>query len=154
MENLYAYYAQVYQQEQEELRTASDNSVSQEQDDSALLAEPAALNEFYKSNRLSIKYQLECDDAVSRIRYSHLQTLLPLQKKLVTLSARFPESIDAYHALNNNKDMQLRVAKFLSAPSNMRDGMLSEFRWAWRQVKPLLDDFERDNGGTKIRKRE
>jgi hypothetical protein len=102
------------------------------------------VQEFYKSNRLSIKYQLECDDAISRIRYSHLQTLLPLQKKLVALSARFPESIDAYHALNNNKDMQLRVAKFLSAPSNMRDGMLSEFRWAWRQVKPLLDDFERD----------
>lgn len=70
--------------------------------------------------------------------------LLPLQKKLVTLSARFPESIDAYHTLNNNKDMQLKVAKFLTAPSNMRDGMLSEFRWAWRQVKPLLDDFERD----------
>ena len=102
------------------------------------------VQEFYRSNRLSMNFLLECDDAISRIRYSHLQMLLPLQKKLATLSARFPESIDAYHALNNNQDMQLKVAKFLTAPSNMRDTMLSEFRWAWRQVKPLLDDFERD----------
>ena len=98
----------------------------------------------YKSNRPSVTYQLECDDAISRIRYSHLQMLLPLQKKLVALSAKFPESIEAYHAMNNNKDMQLKVAKFLTAPTNMKDAMLSEFRWAWRQVKSLVDDFERD----------
>lgn len=43
MESLYAYYAQVYRQEQEDLRISSDNSVSQEQDDPALLTELAAL---------------------------------------------------------------------------------------------------------------
>ena len=44
LESLYAYYAQVYRQEQKDLRAASDNSVSQEQDDPALLTESAALN--------------------------------------------------------------------------------------------------------------
>ena len=46
--------------------------------------------------------------------------------------------------MNNNQDMQLKVARFLTAPNNIRDAMLSDFGWAWRQVKPLLDVFERD----------
>jgi hypothetical protein len=60
------------------------------------------------------------------------------------LSAQFPETLDGYNALSNNQDMQLKVAKFLMAPGNMRDAMLSDFGWAWRQVKPLMDVFEKD----------
>jgi hypothetical protein len=163
MESLYAYYAQLYRQEQEDLRRSWDDSVSQDLDDPAFLAASIALDaspsffigiysylsspylqEFYKNCRLPINYQLELDDAVSRIRYSHLQTLLALQRKLAMLSAQFPESIDTYHAMTNNQDMQLKVAKFLTAPGNMRDAMLSDFGWAWRQVKPLMNVFERD----------
>jgi hypothetical protein len=44
MECLYAYYAQVYRQEQEELRASSDCTVSQDQDDPAFLAESIALD--------------------------------------------------------------------------------------------------------------
>ena len=101
------------------------------------------VQDFYKKCRLPTGYQLEWDDAASRIRYAHLRTLLPLQKKLVGLSSRFPESLDAYHALYNNQDMQLKVARFLVA-GNMKDAMLSDFGWAWRQVKPLIDVFDND----------
>ena len=101
------------------------------------------LQEFYRKCRLPTKHQLEWDDATSRIRYSYLQTLLPLQKKLATLSSQFPESLEAYHAMHNNHDMQLKVARFLMG-GNMRDAMLSDFGWAWRQVKPLIDIFDRD----------
>lgn len=46
--------------------------------------------------------------------------------------------------MDNNQDMQLRVAKFLLAPSSLREAMLSDFGWAWRQVKSLTDLFSRD----------
>lgn len=103
-----------------------------------------SMQELYKNSRLPINYQLEWDDAISRIKYSYLQTILPLQKKLVALSAQFPESLDAYRAMKNNHDMQLRVAKFLLASSSMRESMQSDFGWAWRQVKCLTDAFSRD----------
>jgi hypothetical protein len=80
------------------------------------------------------------------VRYAYVKTLLSFQKRLAQLSAQFPESVEAYHAMANNQDMQLRVARFLVAPGGMRDGMLSDFGWAWRQVKPLIDAFERDVG--------
>lgn len=101
------------------------------------------IQELYRNSRLPINYQLEWDDAASRIRYAHLQALLPLQKKLAQLSSRFPESLEAYRAMYNNQDMQLKVARFLMG-GNMRDSMLSDFGWAWRQVKPLTDVFDRD----------
>jgi hypothetical protein len=142
MESLYAYYAQIYRQEQEDLYLSKDETVSQTADSPATSF--AALEELYKNSRLPINYQLEWDDAISRIRYSYLQTLLPLQSKLVALSAQFPESRDGYRAMDNNKDMQLRVAKFLVGTSAIREAMLSDFGWAWRQVKGLTDAFERD----------
>jgi len=138
METLYTYYAQVYRQEQMDLRRSRDDCTSHEQDDFTV-----ALDELYRKSRLPMKIQLEWDDAASRIRYSHLQTLLPLQKKLTTLSSQFPDSLEGYHAMHNNQDMQLKVARFLTA-GNMRDAMLSDFGWAWRQVKPLIDIYDRD----------
>lgn len=102
-----------------------------------------AIQELYRNSRLPIIYQLEWDDAASRIRYAHLQALLPLQKKLAQLSSRFPESLEAYRAMYNNQDMQLKVARFLMG-GNKRDAMLSDFGWAWRQVKPLVDVFDSD----------
>jgi hypothetical protein len=144
MESLYAYYAQIYHQEQEDLYLSKDDTISSQSTDPSVTSFNVALDELYKNSRLPINYQLEWDDAISRIRYSYLQTLLPLQKKLTTLSAQFPESLDAYRAMDNNQDMQLRVAKFLLAPSSLREAMLSDFGWAWRQVKFLTDLFSRD----------
>jgi len=115
----------------------------------------ADVNSFYKSLRkpripsiFSSTSQLEAE------RYAHLVTFLPLakQKEELTRSeeterrrqeAKFPQSISEYRAIRN-PDVHLRICKFLLADTVTKEHMLSDHGWAWRQVKPLEDEF-RDN---------
>lgn len=92
-------------------------------------------------------YDLECNDALSRVRHAHLATLLPLQKQLSVLNTRFPETLEDYNAMDNNHDMQLKVARFLTAPPNRQDAIMSEYGWAYRQVQPLQNIFKADVSG-------
>ncbi|OBZ66415.1 hypothetical protein A0H81_13571 [Grifola frondosa] len=92
------------------------------------------------------------DDDLSRHHHAHLTALLPLVRRRTALrereeaarrlrDAQFPPSLDVYRAIQN-KDVQVRVARFLMADTNTKERMLSEFNWAWRQVKPLEDEYE------------
>ena len=60
------------------------------------------------------------------------------------VSTQFPDAADVYHTIDNNQGMQLKVVRFLVVPHNIRDVMLSDFGWAWRQVKPPVDIFKKD----------
>ena len=88
---------------------------------------------------------MECDNAKAIIRHSHLSVLLPLQKQLLELNRQFPETLEAYQAMEkNNHDAQLKVARFLmaSGQTDRQEKMLTESGWAWRQVQPLLNIFK------------
>lgn len=42
-------------------------------------------------------------------------------------------------------DVQIRIARFLMEPSRgVKDRMLSEFGWTWRQTQALQDEYERN----------
>jgi len=54
----------------------------------------------------------------------------------------FPQSKDDFY--NKPNDVRVRAARFLVADPARQERMLSEFQWAWRQVKPLQDIFSKD----------
>jgi hypothetical protein len=96
------------------------------------------------------------NDDVSRVRYAHLQTLLPLQKRRAEIvkrqediqrqrDAKFPLTVDEYRNIRNTTT-QLRVATFLAAEANaqghaIQEKAMKDYGWVWRQVKPLKDEF-------------
>lgn len=95
-------------------------------------------------------------DDLDRVRYSHLKQILPLQKQLADLEVRdeksrrrrdaqFPMSVQEYRALQP-KPVQHRVARFLVADAKKQDAIMTEFGWAWRQVLPLKDEYEKNVG--------
>ncbi|KZT25158.1 hypothetical protein NEOLEDRAFT_1162856 [Neolentinus lepideus HHB14362 ss-1] len=100
---------------------------------------------------------------LSILQYSHLQTLLPLQQRKAELEKaeiehrqrldrRFPSSIAEFHAISN-KDTRLRIAKFLTLHEKRdqnrvhlieHEKMMNEFKWAWRQVEPLCQEYTKN----------
>lgn len=54
----------------------------------------------------------------------------------------FPQSKEEFNTKAN--DIKLRVARFLVADPARQEKMLSDYNWAWRQVKPLQDVFVKD----------
>ncbi|KIP03563.1 hypothetical protein PHLGIDRAFT_130053 [Phlebiopsis gigantea 11061_1 CR5-6] len=87
-------------------------------------------------------------------RYLHLRALAGWTKRRDELrtkedserkerDARFPQSIAEFNTLSS-KDVQVRVARFLLATSAEKERMCGQFGWAYRQVKPLEGDFERN----------
>lgn len=92
------------------------------------------------------------DNAVSAHRYAYLSTLKNLTRQHAGLTreeedrrrradAQFPASLAEYRTIRS-KDTQLRIARFLTADNTARDKMMDEFQWVWRQVKPLIDEYE------------
>ncbi|KAJ3557989.1 hypothetical protein NM688_g1179 [Phlebia brevispora] len=88
---------------------------------------------------------------ISEVRYAHCYTLQGLQRRRKALlvqeeaarkarDAQFPADISAYRSIAN-KDIQLRIARFLTADAQTKERMLTEFNWVYRQVKPLGDAY-------------
>ena len=100
-------------------------------------------------------YTHDWDDQLYRLRTAHLNQLLPLQRLLATLEtqdgetrrrrdAEFPRTVEEYRSIRN-KEVQLRVARFLvTEVVPMQEMMMGQFGWAWRQVRPLKNEYERD----------
>lgn len=94
------------------------------------------------------------EDELERLRYSHLEQLVPLYQELKQTEIRekeerkrreadFPASIEDYHT--KPADVKMRVARFLHTTNEARqEKMLSEFGWAWRQVKPLQEVYRKN----------
>ncbi|KAH9939151.1 hypothetical protein B0H21DRAFT_50111 [Amylocystis lapponica] len=92
------------------------------------------------------------DEAFSAHCYAHLGTIIPLFEQHAQLAvqeederrrrdAQFPMSIAEYRAIRN-KDIQMRVARFLMADIITRERMTTQYGWVWRQTKPLSDDYQ------------
>jgi hypothetical protein len=81
-------------------------------------------------------------------RYATVIHSLSLQKAEIELQAEeerrrrdaaFPLSLVDFHS--KPRDIQIRVANFLSSDARKKEKMMSEFGWAYRQVDVLVKEF-------------
>ena len=90
-------------------------------------------------------------------RYLHLRALAGWTKRRDELrkkeeaerkerDAQFPQSIAQFNAIPS-MDVRVRVARFLVADRVEKERMCEQFGWAYRQVKQLEGDFERNVSG-------
>jgi hypothetical protein len=100
-----------------------------------------------------IKFQHDWANDYEALRYSYLSTLLPLKKQEKDLEEQeadlarrraqmFPQSKEDFKT--KPADVKLRAARFLIADRARQERMLTEYGWAWRQVKALQDAFAKD----------
>ncbi|KAI0831954.1 hypothetical protein BC628DRAFT_1310427 [Trametes gibbosa] len=108
---------------------------------------------FYTNCRSGFDIATSFDDTLDRLNHAHLNSIMPLvkeknmhrQREEVEQRRRdmlFPQSISEFNAIRS-KDIQIRIAKFLTSNDALRDLMMDEFKWAYRQVLPLTTEFER-----------
>lgn len=83
MENLYAYYARLYRQEQEDLRVSWDDCVPNSKDDPAFLAESTAMD-------VSYNFRLLCSTLIGLVGYPTQGTIqnLPSPNEIPTRMGR------------------------------------------------------------------
>jgi hypothetical protein len=174
LEHLYACQAQDYLQEARDRYTAKDDSqhlVKGENNPTlktsygrlearASPMSPTGLDAFvlsqhlYRETRRERAYVSEWDDEVDRLRVAHLKGILPLEERRAELEkleeaarqrrdAQFPGSYQEYSSIPN-KDVQLRVARFLVGDGQRQETIMTQFGWAWRQVQPLKDEYSRN----------
>ncbi|KAL4066043.1 hypothetical protein V8B97DRAFT_2021158 [Scleroderma yunnanense] len=87
------------------------------------------------------------EDALSTLRYTYLKALIPLLRRRRVLrdhehdyrkrrDATFPRTIEDYRKISD-REVQLRVARFLTADNSEQERMMDKFGWAYRGVDPL-----------------
>ncbi|THH17838.1 hypothetical protein EW146_g3044 [Bondarzewia mesenterica] len=112
------------------------------------------LDRIYRASRRITNTSFE--NEVSQMRSAHLKALAPLLQRKAELEAQdqlarrkkdamFPQSVEEYRRIWN-KDVQVRVARFLTSNQPQQLKMLDEYNWAWSQVQPLINAFKSDAG--------
>lgn len=98
------------------------------------------------------RFKRDADDALSTLRYTHLKTLMHLINKRNALKVQdraarqkrdawFPQTPLQYHQITE-RDVQLRVARFLTSTTTEQEKMSDEFGWPYRAVQPLLSAYK------------
>ncbi|KAI0642378.1 hypothetical protein C8Q79DRAFT_1003251 [Trametes meyenii] len=106
---------------------------------------------FYQVARSSFDLATTFDDHLDRLNHAYLSSLQPLVRDGKMYQEReeaeqrrrdqqFPTSRAEFHAIRS-KDVQLRIAKFLAADSTTRERTMDAYKWAWRQVSPLVREY-------------
>ena len=97
---------------------------------------------------------LTWEDDIAVLNHSYHNVLLPLYKRRAELEAReeeerkrreadFPLTKEEFAA--KERGVRQRAVVFLTTTDMVgKEKMLSEYGWAWRQVKPLMEIFEKD----------
>ncbi|PCH44497.1 hypothetical protein WOLCODRAFT_139037 [Wolfiporia cocos MD-104 SS10] len=145
LQTLYDWQAEDYLEEMQQRCFSKDDSIASPEIDSLY-------SKLHKSRTELVE---TFDDNVSMFRYGHHRALSGLMKHHAALvkgeekqrrerDKQFPADIAAYRAITN-KDVQLRIARFLTADSIARDRMQDEFGWVWRQVQSLVDEYNRNS---------
>jgi len=104
------------------------------------------------------QFKRDMDDALSTLRYTHLKTLTHLIARRNALKAQdqtarqkrdqwFPQTTQQYHQITE-RDVQLRVARFLTSSATDQEKMMDEFKWPYRAVQPLLTAYKSNVGPT------
>ena len=100
------------------------------------------------------RFKRDMDDAFSTVRYTHLKTLTQLVAKRNALKTQdksaqqrrdqwFPQTVLQYNHITD-RDVQLRVARFLTSSTTEQERMMDEFKWPSRAVQPLRSAFKSD----------
>jgi hypothetical protein len=101
----------------------------------------------YKEGRRSRNYLRDWAADVDRLRYAYLTRAMPLYKQLASVESSdrstFPSSVAEYSNMRN-KDIQLRIARFLLADDVVKDKMIREFGWTWGKVRVLCEEYDRN----------
>ncbi len=83
-----------------------------------------------------------------------METVAPLQLKTATKQkeeeelrrrreAQFPQSAVEYYT-HQDKELQQRLARFLTSDAIIQEKMLNEYGWTWRQVQGLKEVYSND----------
>ncbi|KAG1724830.1 uncharacterized protein EDB91DRAFT_1169967 [Suillus paluster] len=157
LELLTAFQAAEYRQEVlDKYNCIDDSMMGVDPEDLVQVDYLAALNELYNDARPMKRFQHDIDDALSQIRYGYFKSLLPLLTQRCMLKVReshvrrqrdaqFPQSIEEYHNIPD-RDIQLRIARFLMGSTAEQEKMMDTYRWVWRAVQPLELAFKTNEG--------
>ncbi|KAI0299279.1 hypothetical protein BC826DRAFT_66381 [Russula brevipes] len=93
------------------------------------------------------------DRETTLVRLAHVETVLPLLYKLASKQrdeesrkrreVAFPQSAAEFNAIQD-KELQQRIARFLTSDAIVQDKMLSDYGWEWRNVQGLKEVFWKD----------
>ncbi|EIW58296.1 uncharacterized protein TRAVEDRAFT_148391 [Trametes versicolor FP-101664 SS1] len=108
---------------------------------------------FYKDARTNYALADSFDDNLDRLNLAHISSITPLLREKNMHKQRedavqrrrdqqFPTTIADFRMIRN-KDVQIRIARFLEADDTVRERMQDEFKWVWRQVMPLISEYAR-----------
>ncbi|KIM38305.1 hypothetical protein M413DRAFT_244181 [Hebeloma cylindrosporum] len=116
--------------------------------------EPSVIEEIFANGPVK-EFSIEntWNNDYDLIRYTYLSQVLGLQKRRQQIQAQrererkefekqFPQTTEEFES--KPMDMQIRVARFLTAEKAQKEKLLSEFDWAWRQTEALEKIFKAD----------
>lgn len=104
------------------------------------------------------RFKRDMDDTLSTLRYTYLKTLMNLVIRRNVLKTQdkatrqmrdawFPQTIEQYHQITE-RDVQLRVARFLTGSTTEQEKLMDEFGWPYRAVQSLLSVYKTNVGRT------
>lgn len=86
------------------------------------------------------------------VRVAHVETFAPLRYKLGVKEKEeqsrkrrevFPHNATEFNAIQD-KELQQRIARFLTSDAIVQDKMLHEYRWVWREAMELKEEYMKD----------
>ena len=87
------------------------------------------------------------------MRLAHVETVAPLLSKVANKQreeesrkrreVQFPQSAAEFNIIQD-KELQQRIARFLTSDAIVQDKMLNEYGWGWRQVQGLKEELTND----------
>ncbi|OAX34803.1 hypothetical protein K503DRAFT_774166 [Rhizopogon vinicolor AM-OR11-026] len=148
--------AEYYQEVRDRYSCIDDSMTGVDTEDQIQIDYLAALNELYSDARPMKRFQHGVDDALSQLRYNYLKQLLQLLGKRRAFKmqeskirkhreAQFPSSVEEYHNIPE-RDIQLRIARFLMRSNIEQEKTLDHYGWSSRAVQPLLSAFKTNEG--------
>ncbi|KAI9464483.1 hypothetical protein BJY52DRAFT_1249381 [Lactarius psammicola] len=147
LEKLYAHQAARY------LDDALDRYLAQDEDaDSGYVKTVEELYDGSRRGRTSLETTF--DRETTLVRLAHMETVAPLQLKTATKQkeeeelrrrreAQFPQSAVEYYT-HQDKELQQRLARFLTSDAIIQEKMLNEYGWTWRQVQGLREVYSNE----------
>ncbi|KAI0272392.1 hypothetical protein BC834DRAFT_856527 [Gloeopeniophorella convolvens] len=130
LEKLYAHQAAQY------LDDALDRYLAQ--NDAADDGYAGLIDDLYARPRRGVtELEARFDRETTLVRYA--------QEERRRRETRFPSSASEFMAIPD-RDLQQRIARFLSSKPTDQDKIMSEHGWAWRQTRDLRDVFNTDLG--------
>jgi hypothetical protein len=109
---------------------------------------------YNQSRRARTSLEARFDRETTLVRLAHVETVAPLLYKVAKKQreeeetrkrreAQFPLSAAEFYMIQD-KELQKRIAQFLTSDAIVQDKMLGECGWGWRQVRGLKEAYSKD----------